>query len=323
MKRIIWIDYAKVIGLFLVILAHLYTSEGIGSANVVRSFIYGFHMPFFFLISGCLYKVRDGGLRQALIVNVKKLLLPYICLNLFFAIVYGIISSNPIHQLRSLPYGIVLGKGTPCGASWFVIALFFIKCSYDFLSYNKIENIIIPLVFVLTLFLNRLSFSHNYFYFKSVLIGICFFHLGRICLGIINRVKMVPVICIIASITLFIISYYITRLNGIVSLYVGTMGNNSLLFYANAIIGSLGIISISHFTSIPNKTICEMSNASIAVVLLHMIFVEGARNGVKHFDISGIALFIVYALISVIIYYLCYTIFMITNKRFPFIWGKF
>lgn len=72
MKRIVWIDYAKVIGLFLVIFAHLYTSEGTDRSNVVRTYIYGFHMPFFFLISGCLYRIRDRGLRQALTINVKK-----------------------------------------------------------------------------------------------------------------------------------------------------------------------------------------------------------------------------------------------------------
>ena len=88
-KRIIWIDYAKVIGIFLVIFAHLYTSEGTSSENVVRTYIYGFHMPFFFLISGCLYKVREGGLKQALLLNIKKLLIPYLCLNVFFAVIYG------------------------------------------------------------------------------------------------------------------------------------------------------------------------------------------------------------------------------------------
>lgn len=66
MNRIIWIDYAKVFGMILVILAHLYTSEGTDNTNVMRTFFYGFHMPFFFLISGCLYKIRDGGLLKAL-----------------------------------------------------------------------------------------------------------------------------------------------------------------------------------------------------------------------------------------------------------------
>jgi fucose 4-O-acetylase-like acetyltransferase len=34
MKRIIWIDYAKVIGIFLVIFGHLYISEGAHSTGL-------------------------------------------------------------------------------------------------------------------------------------------------------------------------------------------------------------------------------------------------------------------------------------------------
>ena len=101
------------------------------------------------------------------------------------------------------------------------------------------------------------------------------------------------------------------------------MGNNFILFYANAIIGSLGIISFSFFASkIKSNTICKMSNASIAVVLLHMIFVEGTKIAVKHFEMSGVSLFVVYAVSSIIIYFTCFAIFMITNKKIPYIWGK-
>ena len=53
-----------------------------------------------------------------------------------------------------------------------------------------------------------------------------------------------------------------------------------------------------------------------------MIFEEGTRDVVKYLDLSGIMLFIVYAAFSVVIYYLCFTIFSFTNKKIPFIWGK-
>lgn len=322
MQRIVWIDYAKIIGLFLVIFAHLYTSEGIGNINVVRSYIYGFHMPCFFLISGCLYKIRKGGLRQAISINVKRLLIPYICLNLLFALFYGIISGNLIHQFLSFPSGLIKGGNTPCGASWFVVTLFFIKCIYDFLSYNKIEKYIIPLIFISTVLIHYLHLNHNYFYLKSTLIGICFFHLGRLSLDPINRIKSNSLTSLIASIALFMVSYYLTMLNGTVSVYSGSMGNSFVLFYANAIIGTAGIIALSFLGKEQKNTITEISKGSIAVVLLHMVFVQGTRIVVKHFDISGISLFLVYAVSSVIIYLLCFMIFKVTNKRIPFIWGN-
>ncbi len=47
-KRLMWLDAARGIGILLVLLGH--TSPSFGK------FIYGFHMPLFFIISGFLYK---------------------------------------------------------------------------------------------------------------------------------------------------------------------------------------------------------------------------------------------------------------------------
>ena len=79
---------------------------------------------------------------------------------------------------------------------------------------------------------------------------------------------------------------------------------------------------MSFLTKKRSNTISEISNASIAVVLLHMIFVQGTLIVVSHFNISGLALFIVYAIFSIIIYYLCFMIFRMTNQKIPYIWGK-
>ena len=51
-KRIIWIDYAKVISIFLMVICHA------GLKGIPLQVIYQFHMPAFFIISGVLYKNR-------------------------------------------------------------------------------------------------------------------------------------------------------------------------------------------------------------------------------------------------------------------------
>ena len=49
-NRIYWLDYAKVIGVLLMIYVH-------GNlCGDLRNYAYSFHMPMFFLISGMLYK---------------------------------------------------------------------------------------------------------------------------------------------------------------------------------------------------------------------------------------------------------------------------
>lgn len=55
-NRIIYLDYAKVICAFLVVFGHLF--EG---GTPIRNFIYCFHMPFFFLVSGMLDKNKAMG----------------------------------------------------------------------------------------------------------------------------------------------------------------------------------------------------------------------------------------------------------------------
>ena len=63
-KDIVWLDYARYLGIFLVIFAHsLQRIPGWDESGEVKSlwdYIYLFHMPLFFVISGFLYKQERG-----------------------------------------------------------------------------------------------------------------------------------------------------------------------------------------------------------------------------------------------------------------------
>ena len=54
-KRILWIDYAKAFAMFFVIFGH------VNSGNYLTNWIYSFHMPLFFLLSGITLKAYRGG----------------------------------------------------------------------------------------------------------------------------------------------------------------------------------------------------------------------------------------------------------------------
>jgi fucose 4-O-acetylase-like acetyltransferase len=66
------LDWARIIAAFLVIYGHLYSPE---LKDPVRVFIYQFHMPFFFLISGMLHKYRG---RIQLLKYCKTILVPFL-----------------------------------------------------------------------------------------------------------------------------------------------------------------------------------------------------------------------------------------------------
>jgi len=52
-KRIEWLDVLKGIGIFFVVAGHFYKSD-----DPVLVYIYSFHMPLFFFISGYVYDDR-------------------------------------------------------------------------------------------------------------------------------------------------------------------------------------------------------------------------------------------------------------------------
>lgn len=57
-KRIDWIDVAKGVGIFLMVMGHT------SMPDAVNRWIYSFHMPLFFLLSGLVFnpdKYHNGG----------------------------------------------------------------------------------------------------------------------------------------------------------------------------------------------------------------------------------------------------------------------
>ncbi len=122
----------------LVILAHIsvmYTADGAfhcaGSSNflvALSTYIYSFHMPVFFMISGCVYGfcIRAGKYRkpgQFLLKKAKRLLLPYV--------VYGLLVVVPVVYFcglsdKSIPQAWLqdIGLAIQPRHLWYVFVLF-------------------------------------------------------------------------------------------------------------------------------------------------------------------------------------------------------
>ena len=120
-SRVFYIDASRCIALFLTVYAHLYAVN-----SNVRLYIYAFHMPLFFLISGYLHnntKLED--LFQKLL---KKLLVPFL---FFLAIgyLYFVISSRSLRVdvIYDSLKGIILGKSIIANdILWFLLAFFWV-----------------------------------------------------------------------------------------------------------------------------------------------------------------------------------------------------
>lgn len=315
--RIWFIDYAKIIGLWMVIFAHLYTSEGIGSSNVIRTYFYGFHMPFFFAISGMLYKQRKEGLKYALMKNVKTLFIPWLVFNLFFIIIESLTTEKHLIDIFTQFLRCIFnGTGTICGASWFVICLFFIKCIYDILKYT--DKMYLAYIIIFLTFLPKI----RHFYFAATTIGFTFYYIGSISYKFLTTLDFKKWYLGVAAILCFILSYFLTQINGKVSI-VGAYMNNPVIFYINAVIGSMGII----FTTLllKNKVYdfaAKLSTSSIGVVLTHMAIVKPVRVFRGYLQLNSIELFLFYMIAAFCIYIICYYIYVIINRFAPWAFGR-
>ena len=133
-KRILWIDYAKSICIYLVLLGHAHASQP------VTDFIYTFHMPLFFFLSGCLFSFeKHPNFKEFAIKRFKGLMVPYLWINLITYLFWLFAGRNfgedaTISTTWYSPIiGILLGyskqmiHNTPM---WFFICLYFLEIFY-------------------------------------------------------------------------------------------------------------------------------------------------------------------------------------------------
>lgn len=126
-NRIEYLDVAKGIGILLVVWAH--------AKGIFSSYIYQFHMPFFFLISGFLYK-PDTPLMKYICRKAKSLYIPFAfwnCLAIFVKSGHSLLSAATLKKIVEVL--ITLGKdGEWFGATWFLGALFVVSVVYKILD---------------------------------------------------------------------------------------------------------------------------------------------------------------------------------------------
>lgn len=109
--RLQYIDIAKGIGIFLVVLGHVYRG------NVVQNWLYSFHMPLFFFISGWLYngnKVFKSGYITFIKKKARRFLVPYMVFILMNYIYWAVVEQSY--------------RAFDQGPLWFLPVLLIVEC---------------------------------------------------------------------------------------------------------------------------------------------------------------------------------------------------
>lgn len=271
-ERVVWIDWAKSICMFIVILGHCHIRT---EYQFVTQFIYSFHMMFFFFLSGILCK-RDFSYNSVK-NDIKYLLLPYFTFGILL-IGFDFIRARTFSSclLFQKLYSLLLGDDASIGPIWFLPALFI--CKQLFLIVKKSKQICIWLYFAIVLlsFLPALcisSYKLNIpFFSDSALCGLPFFIVGHESSSLCVYFKKIKWHVRFAfSILLLVFSVFICRVNGFVSLADCMIGDSVFLYYINAlfVIASICILCMSIDKT--NSFILTTSYGSIFTLFFHGI----------------------------------------------------
>lgn len=136
MRREKWIDWAKSIAIFCVILTHTIDNSCSIWLQQFSSFM-AFHVPLFFFVSGYLFRIKERKFFLFLKNSVKILIIPYIAFNLLSAPILFQLQSHDVWVRGFIEFIHCKGHAW-AGPAWFLIALFNIRiASYWLLKINR------------------------------------------------------------------------------------------------------------------------------------------------------------------------------------------
>jgi fucose 4-O-acetylase-like acetyltransferase len=278
MGRIVWIDATKGYAISLVVFGHVlggamargWLSEAYGDApKLIYDYIYSFHMPLFFIISGALgIKGIRVDPRRAMLSRVGSIAWPYVLWGIISILLWPIVSQftlNPTHDFNLYEglKGLLLGQ-----SSWFLWTLFLTQG----VLIVALEIISIQMIFGLSVIV-LLIFANKDLGALSVLIRFMPFLAFGAFIG--RRIDLMKCRSTTASVTVGALLF-----GALFVLVLLGMNENPILFLCCGIIGSVAslIIAQSLDTTWPNRLIAKCGAASLVVFLLHPYFQGTARE---------------------------------------------
>ena len=275
-----WVDNCKTIGLLLVILGH-----GRLSPESWQQFIYSFHMPLFFILSGLLYKYKSP--KDTLVHDIKRLIIPYLLINCicFFvkmAILYlqGGLTWEACYTRFIGVFVVACHTGVyppVSGPTWFIITLFFARMLLSIYD-RKVYRFSLTVVSVICFVMMKKIEIDTWLPVDSALISIPFIVLGielsPFKTKVFDKRGSVLVFCfVIVTLSILVIS---NKYNGLVDMDWSSYGKNLAVYYLNGVLGSCALMALIKITPISSKIdeFCTIvSKGSLLVIGFNLLFV--------------------------------------------------
>ena len=300
-QRIIWIDLAKAFGIFLVVVGHV--------TGFAHAWIYSFHMPLFFFLSGtCLSNKR--GYTEFCLKRIKSLILPY-----FY---FGIIITLLCLYLDSIDvvWNNLSSRFFNYGAMWFIPVLFVTEILFYPISKFRNKYLIVSILIFSAIIGWMLSY---YSIVIPLSLSTCFAALFFYGLGFLSK-ELIDRLFSKTYLLLIFVSVHLLLL--LLSDTVIGMSNNvisqPIYNFSVAIAGLLSFCMLFYLCKdIKIKGINQIIGAgqnTLIILCFHMLFIGYAGKLIKpHINNQ-----ILYKGIEFIfIWLLCFIMIFVINRYFP------
>ena len=278
-------DISRGLGIFLVVWGHV-------TSNPASIYIYSFHMPLFFFLSGIFH--RNEQFTNFLNKKFKRLIIPYLYYSIliylfylaWFSVFLEIESFNFKNILNIIPF-----NDTVSSPLWFLISLFEVSLIFFLLELLFKNDLILTFLaillgLILVLISKKVEVFVNYFFIASSCSMLMFFSLGHL----IARFKSMLVTkkqhFIIIIFILFMASFLLLNLhyNNKVDVRSFYFGEVQWVFPPIAILGIivtlLGSIILGNIPILA-KVLSYLGINSLGIFIIHLPLFEFARPMAK------------------------------------------
>lgn len=316
-----WIDWAKALGILLVVMGHSNYSQA-----DINPMIFMVHMPLFFVASGYLYKTNKS-IREITRSNIRTLLIPYALFNLIYLIYLSATStakqyiggdgewqSAVIEPLYNTAFGIP--GNLLCGPTWFLLALIWCKyIVYGFERGGVYLRYSILLLWAIALILIQVYFPESPLSFNGGITGCIWFGVGYYSRKYSDSIHLNKWIWYFAIPVTFAICLHICRLQGNCNYLNGNIrGVIGMIGTAAGLISYYGICNL--LDKVQSRWIAKVSQASIVIMCLHMLIMPNLQKLTHYQYHIGITLLGDVAIVLVLT-----AIFPLLKKYFPALIG--
>ena len=304
-KRITYIDIAKALALFFVVLGHLPIKQP------AFNFIFSFHMPLFFILSGMTLNIYKYNFIDFIKKKAKQIIIPYIIFSIIGVIICYFIPDwkNGITMHRI--FELFVYKTQPelfhVGQLWFLICLFVANIMFYVVEKYIIKNRSKLFSFITYIILSIIAFNimniinipgiiklpinsitRLPFKIDSALMALIFLKIGNTITKykVIDRIgKLDNIEYILVSLILILTNVFMgPKVNGYVNLCDAIYGNYINYFVAS-ITGSLFFILLAYKIN-NNKILNFIGKNTLVIFAIHSMFIALTKFIIEKLPIS-------------------------------------